>query len=134
MINEVLAGYLAGVVNVMIERKPAELMGFLLENIIYIDKMVEFINNKSISELLIKIFCENKDIGTEQNTALSEKRIQICKIFIEKMQPTNNMLDILNACFVLVSAISIDSVTAYLSEENYAKSLYKMSIEGDKYS
>jgi len=40
MINEVLAGYLVGVANVLLERKPVELMTFLMENPIYIDKMV----------------------------------------------------------------------------------------------
>ena len=134
-INEVLSGYLHAIVSSLYERKGSNIISFLMETEIYFNKMIDNINNKSISDLILKLFCEETDILPAYEERFKQKRLQVVLKFIHTMEPTNHMLDILNACFIVVQAISsVEHIANELVNYEIISSLYDISLKGNQYS
>ena len=110
-------------------------MSFLMEKEVYIDKLVQNINNKSISEFLQKILCEEREVLPAFEEKFKQKRMQIIRGFLAKLDCSNHMLDILNACYIAVQGISsIDAVSDKLSNAETVRQMYSMSFSGNQYS
>lgn len=114
-INDVLAGYFSKLLTLLINRKQKSLIPFLFnpENDA-LDRLLEHVYQKSISELLIKVLNLQEPLLGE---ALVEKQHQIVETLIEKLGPQYTEEDNLNASSVLSDVIDAKDYYSVITKQ-----------------
>jgi len=134
-VNPVLAGYFLKVLEILIERRQVDLLGFIFSNPDYVNKLLSHIYDKSISEAVKKLV-SNDDryfAGTTGDEFLIEK-MEIISQLIDQLDPINSNQTIINSVGILSSLIEGRQHLAYFNEQKVLKRIFNATISGNPYS
>jgi len=129
-LNLTSAGYFAKVVNNLLSKRTSELISYIYERKPEIlQKMIQHIYSKSIAEFLAKVLTfESSVLVNTQNEVYNEKRSEVLKEIIKKLQPECDIEEINNTAYLICEVFGKYN-TMHCSHEILQNLLEKPSID-----
>lgn len=129
-LNLTSAGYFAKIVNNLLSKRTSELISYIYERKPEIlQKMIQHIYSKSIAEFLAKMLTfESSVLVHPQNEVYNEKRSEVLKEIIKKLQPEFDIEEINNAAYLICEVFGKYN-TMHCSHEILQNLLEKPAID-----
>jgi len=107
-LNLTSAGYFAKIVNNLLNKRPAELISYIYERKPeLLHKMIKHIYSKSIAEFLAKLLTfETSVLANANNEVYNERRSEVLKEIIKKLQPEFDLEEINNTAYLICEVFS----------------------------
>jgi len=129
-LNLTSAGYFAKIVNNLLSKRTSELISYIYERKPEIlQKMIQHIYSKSIAEFLAKVLTfESSVLVNTQNEVYNEKRSEVLKEIIKKLQPESDIEEINNTAYLICEVFGKYN-TMHCSHEILQNLLEKPAID-----
>ncbi len=128
-INPVLSGYFVKVMDVLMERKQLDMLGYLFGFREHVQNLLRHCYDKSIADVLKKVVSnEDKYLsGTTGDEYLPEK-MEVISQLVDQMESTNSAPVITNSAGLLAGLIDGRQHLGYFNEERVLKRVFSTMV------